>query len=66
MWKIRFYCLHCHKFRRRKQVELDQYEFKYYCKECEEPVIQTRFVVADLIKDFIEYQATKKDMEDYQ
>lgn len=53
MGKARFYCDTCKRFHSRRAVYFDAWDCRYYCKDCDEPVIKTAKVLKDMIVEYL-------------
>lgn len=64
--KYRFYCSECKHFLDRLNVITTVEDNRYFCKFCCSPVIQTKYVMEDMLKDYIEYIISRGDKENFE
>lgn len=62
--KYRFYCPVCKRFIDRRQVEADEWNDIFFCRECGEIVIQTKKVMLAMVEDYIDYAIKKNKTDD--
>lgn len=62
--RYRFYCPDCKRFMDRRQVEADEWNDIFFCRECGAIVIQSNKVIKAMVKDYIEYAMAKHKTDD--
>lgn len=66
MPKCRFYCDTCKRFHSRRGVDFDPWDGRFYCKDCDEPVIKTAKVLKDIILEYLaDAPRLGKDLDGY-
>ena len=64
---MRFYCRQCDKIIDRRSVVPRMYEDGYRCRWCGSVVLQTRKLLARILKDYCEYlEKSGEDLDNYE
>ena len=66
MGKHRFFCDTCNRFHSRRAVYFDPWDGRFYCKDCDNPVIKTAKVLKDVVVEFLkDAPILGKDIDKY-